>query len=199
MMFCGVRVCGVCVYACACDCLLGSVEMRLAVAAALCHIDSLCELQSGTLLDRSNSYICDTPAALAHLHTRMWRHGMTCPMRSLSACLLVCWSTCMMYIRRVLRYLACRYGGAPANRSQFLGRLYNITRATSLNINNCDWLATDCSNSSSSNPCKEQSVPNNGWFDKICNSSGSRDVAIGSFIRRGSGSFVRDPQPQADG
>ncbi|WIA11021.1 hypothetical protein OEZ85_011175 [Tetradesmus obliquus] len=97
--------------------------------------------------------------------------------------------------------VAPKYGGAPANRSQFLGRLYNITRATSLNINNCDWLATDCSNSSSEpNPCKEQSVPNNGWFDKICNSSGStRDVAIGSFIRRGSGSFVRDPQPQADG
>uniref|UniRef100_A0A383V720 Uncharacterized protein n=1 Tax=Tetradesmus obliquus TaxID=3088 RepID=A0A383V720_TETOB len=95
--------------------------------------------------------------------------------------------------------VAPKYGGAPANRSQFLGRLYNITRATSLNINNCDWLATDCSNSSSSNPCKEQSVPNNGWFDKICNSSGSRDVAIGSFIQRGSGFFVRDPQPQADG
>jgi hypothetical protein len=36
-------------------------------------------------------------------------------------------------------------------------------------------------------------VPNSGWFEEICNGSTARDVVRGTFIKRGSGSFVRDP------
>lgn len=37
-----------------------------------------------------------------------------------------------------------RYYGAIATRDNFIGRMYNITRNTNLNYNNCDWANATC-------------------------------------------------------
>lgn len=40
--------------------------------------------------------------------------------------------------------VSCRHNGKPASLSDYVGRLYNITRDTNLNYNNCDWAAHTC-------------------------------------------------------
>lgn len=63
------------------------------------------------------------------------------------------------------------------NRDQYIGRLYNVTRATSLNINNCDWLATNCTSGDGpnhTNPCASSDVPMQDWFEspEMCDGEG---------------------------
>lgn len=43
--------------------------------------------------------------------------------------------------------LACshRFNGVEAKRDNFTGRMYNVTRNTNLNYDNCDWAASNCS------------------------------------------------------
>ena len=38
-----------------------------------------------------------------------------------------------------------RYQGRQATYDDFIGRMYNITRSTNLNYNDCDWAAYNCS------------------------------------------------------
>eukprot|EP00879_Flechtneria_rotunda_P000618 GHRR01000731.1.p1 GENE.GHRR01000731.1~~GHRR01000731.1.p1 ORF type:complete len:1462 (+),score=478.47 GHRR01000731.1:180-4565(+) len=87
--------------------------------------------------------------------------------------------------------IAPKYNGNPTTRDQYIGRLYNITRNTCLNNNNCDWLATGCTGET--NPCASQTVPLQEWFEGICAGNATEDVIEGTFVKRGNRSFVHDP------
>jgi len=45
----------------------------------------------------------------------------------------------------MLAVVVCRFDGQAATRDNFIGRMYNITRNSNLNYNNCDWANSTCS------------------------------------------------------
>eukprot|EP00878_Enallax_costatus_P006826 GHUV01007154.1.p1 GENE.GHUV01007154.1~~GHUV01007154.1.p1 ORF type:complete len:909 (+),score=228.54 GHUV01007154.1:392-3118(+) len=95
--------------------------------------------------------------------------------------------------------VAPRYYNRPATRDDYIGRMYNITRLTSLNINNCDWLASNCSVSCSGtgNPCAPQQVPFSDWFNDtaMCpfGANTTDNFTAGPAVERGNRTFVLDP------
>lgn len=52
----------------------------------------------------------------------------------------------------MLAVVVCRFYKQAATRDNFIGRMYNITRNTNLNYNNCDWANSTCSVSVDSMP-----------------------------------------------
>lgn len=101
----------------------------------------------------------------------------------------------------ILLLLPCRYYGRNATRDDYIGRMYNITRQSNLNVNNCDWLASDCS--VNPNPCESQNVPFANWFaDSSMCPLGNATVDVnqtGPAIKRGERLFVRDPKATVPG
>jgi hypothetical protein len=80
-----------------------------------------------------------------------------------------------------------RYNDAPSTRDMYINRLYNITRNTCLNINNCDWLEEACPVSPDgnySNNCSQGvGVPLQRWWESFDNCSGPQPAPAAGITR----------------
>eukprot|EP00775_Hariotina_reticulata_P010000 gene10000-10154_t len=108
--------------------------------------------------------------------------------------------------------VAPKYNGTDkklhdSSRDMFVSRLYNITRNTCLNINNCDWLNATCPDASQtnfSNPCSQgMGVPMQEWWQDADTCSvaqpNSSQVPPPTFVKRGNLSFPRYPESELTG